>query len=112
MAARSDARLAGRAPERDAGHGALHYLRRPRGAQVAVLGAFEEPSWRVELGAELWFPRPATYPSLPNIGADVSLAAGETRICALPALAGVADVTFPVCAGGEVGLISVPAVPR
>jgi hypothetical protein len=70
---------------------------------VAVLGAFEEPSWRLEAGAELWFPRPATYPSPPNVGADVSLAAGETRICALPALGGV---TFPVCAGGEVGVMS------
>ena len=70
---------------------------------VAVLGAYEAPSWRVELGGEFWFPRPATYSSLPNIGANIGLAAGEARGCVLPELGGV---TFPVCGGAEVGEMS------
>ncbi|HEX3771190.1 MAG TPA: hypothetical protein VHV30_10015 [Polyangiaceae bacterium] len=72
-------------------------------ASVAVLAGYEGESWRVEAGGELWFPRAATYDAPPNVGADISLYAGEARACALPALGGV---TFPVCGGAVVGAMA------
>jgi hypothetical protein len=70
---------------------------------VAALAGYEAPGWRVEAGGEFWFPRPATYDAPPNVGADLSLWAGEARACALPELGGV---TFPVCGGAELGVMS------
>src|SRR5580698_4285969 len=38
---------------------------------VAAVGSLEGALWRVELGAQLWFPRSVAYPELPNVGARV-----------------------------------------
>jgi hypothetical protein len=69
---------------------------------LGVVGSVEGPAWRVELGGQLWFPRPSVYPELPNVGADVSLVAGEARGCLLPA---IGSVVLPICGGVEVGMM-------
>lgn len=69
---------------------------------VAAVGSLESRSWRLELGAQFWFPRPSVYPQLPSVGADVELVAGEARGCALPAIGGV---VLPICAGFELGVM-------
>lgn len=70
---------------------------------VAAVGSLEGALWRVELGAQLWFPRSVAYPELPNVGARVGLVAGEARACVLPSLG---SLTLPICAGIDLGMMS------
>jgi hypothetical protein len=71
---------------------------------VAAVGSLEGGAlWRVELGAQLWFPRSVAYPGLPNVGARVGLVAGEARACVLPSLG---SLTLPICAGIDLGMMS------
>jgi hypothetical protein len=71
-------------------------------AFVSVGGSVELPGWRIEVGGAAWLPRSASYPELPSVGANFTLATGSAAGCLLPAMGAV---DFPICAGAELGVM-------
>lgn len=70
------------------------------GPAATLMASVVWQSARLELGAAYWFPKTAHFVELPNVGADLSLAAALLRACATPRLGAV---EFPACAGLEIG---------
>jgi hypothetical protein len=103
-----EASRAGRAPSpapRFALHGALGAGLGPLpdvSAFAVVGGAMKLPGWRVELDGTAWLPRPASYPELPSVGANLSLVTGIARGCLAPAMGAI---DFPICGGVELGVL-------
>ncbi len=72
------------------------------GPGAGLFGSLQFPSFRAELGGQVFWGTEARYAELPDVGADLQLVSGIARGCATPT-SGV--LTFPVCLGFELGVM-------
>jgi hypothetical protein len=72
-------------------------------AFASLAGSVELPGWLIEVAGTAWLPRSVSYPELPSVGANLTLATGSVSGCLLPAMG---PVDFPICAGAELGIMA------